>query len=80
MIISATVTSKGQVTLPKPLRDALQIREGDVVTFRVELDHAVLVRPGNFLDLAGSVDVPAEMRNLTWSEILDRTYDSYPQR
>jgi len=74
MVVSATVTSKGQVTLPKALRDALGIREGDVVNFQIELDHAVLQKPANFLDLAGTVEVPAELRNLTWSEILDRTY------
>lgn len=76
MVLTATVTSKGQVTLPKALRDALDIREGDVISFRVEVDHAVLVRPPNFVELAGTVEVPAEARNLTWSEVLDRTYDT----
>ncbi|CAB4588974.1 unannotated protein [freshwater metagenome] len=74
MLVSATVTSKGQITLPKPLRDALHIKEGDVIDFRIELDHAVLIRPQHFLDLAGSVEMPAELKNRTWSEIIDRAH------
>jgi AbrB family looped-hinge helix DNA binding protein len=34
-ILRARVTSKGQVTLPKPLRDSLGIHEGDQVEFAV---------------------------------------------
>ncbi len=29
----ATVTSKGQITIPKPIRDTLHLREGDKVDF-----------------------------------------------
>ncbi len=35
-VLKARVTTKGQVTLPKPLRDSLGIREGDHVSFCVE--------------------------------------------
>lgn len=38
------VTSKGQITIPKGVREALGIREGDRVAFLVREDHA-LVRP-----------------------------------
>ena len=44
MDVAARVTSKGQVTLPKAVRDALGINQGDAVVFRVEGDHAVLAR------------------------------------
>jgi antitoxin PrlF len=33
--LEAKVTSKGQVTLPKELRDSLRIREGDRIRFTV---------------------------------------------
>ena len=38
------ITYKGQVTIPKKIRTALAIKEGDSVIFSVEGDHAV-VRP-----------------------------------
>lgn len=45
----ASVTSKGQVTIPKPIRDLLQIKTGDRLDFVVEDDQVVL-RPAT-LDL-----------------------------
>lgn len=52
----AVVTSKGQVTIPKPVREALGIRESDPVEFEVRGGEAVL-RPaaGSFLARFGSV-------------------------
>ena len=44
MDVAAKVTSKGQVTVPKAVRDALGIHEGDEVVFRVEGNRAVLAR------------------------------------
>jgi AbrB family looped-hinge helix DNA binding protein len=73
MDVAAKVTSKGQVTVPKAVRDALGIKEGDEVTFRVEGSRAVLARTPDFLELAGSVQVPAAKRNVAWDEILRRT-------
>jgi AbrB family looped-hinge helix DNA binding protein len=71
--IAAKVTSKGQVTVPKAVRDALGIRDGDEVIFRVEGDRAVLARIPNFLDLANTVSVPAAKRNVAWDDVLRRT-------
>jgi antitoxin PrlF len=42
---SATVTSKGQITIPKKIRDLLNLETGDRVDFVVEGDRVVL-RPG----------------------------------
>jgi AbrB family looped-hinge helix DNA binding protein len=42
--IAATVTSEGQITLPKQVRDALGVREGDRVVFRVLAGRAVVAR------------------------------------
>ena len=38
----ATVTSKGQVTIPKLIRDALGIRKQDKVLFVLQDDRAIL--------------------------------------
>ena len=73
MDVAAKVTSKGQVTVPKAVRDALGIHEGDEVVFRVEGNRAVLARTPDFLDLAGTISVPASKRNVAWDEIVRRT-------
>jgi antitoxin PrlF len=70
---AAKVSSKGQVTVPKAVRDALGLKEGDEIVFRVEGDRAVLARSVDFLELAGTVSVPAAKRNVAWDEVLRRT-------
>lgn len=73
MDAAAKVTSKGQVTVPKAVRDALGIEKGDGVVFRVEGNRAVLARTPEFLDLAGTIRVPAGKRNVAWDEVIRRT-------
>lgn len=73
MDAAARVTSKGQITIPRSVRDALGLAEGDHVVFRVEGQRAVLARTPNLLDLAGSVDVPTPKRGTPWDEVLRQT-------
>ena len=73
MDAAAKVTSKGQVTVPKVVRDALGISEGDEIVFRVEGNRALLAKTADFLELAGTVSVPAAKRNVAWDEVLRRT-------
>ena len=76
MDTAARVTSKGQVTIPKAVRDALGIRLGDEVVFRVEGRRAVLARTPAFLALAGTVVVPAAKRNAAWDEVIRKARSS----
>jgi antitoxin PrlF len=73
MDVMARLSSKGQVTVPKAVRDALDLHEGDQVVFRVEGKRAALGRTPDLLDLAGAVSVPAEKRGTPWSEVRRRT-------
>ncbi len=43
MIEESLVTSKGQITIPKSIRDALKIREGSRVMFILEHGEAVML-------------------------------------
>jgi AbrB family looped-hinge helix DNA binding protein len=54
---TATITSKGQVTIPKEVRDALNLQAGHRVDFELQKDGNVLVRPRtvDFMKLRGIV-------------------------
>jgi antitoxin PrlF len=69
----AKITSKGQVTIPKSVRDALGLHAGDELLFRVERSRAVIAKTPDFLELAGSVAVPVGKRGTSWDEIVART-------
>lgn len=73
MEIAARLTSKGQITLPKAIRDALGLHEGDRVVFRVEGSRAVLARTPDLLELAGSVSVSPDQHDADWQDIRDQT-------
>lgn len=73
MDAAARVTSKGQVTVPKAVREALGIKEGDELVFRVEGNRAVLARTAGFISLAGSVHVPPARRNAAWDDVIRKT-------
>ena len=80
MDVAATVSSKGQVTIPKQVRDALGLAEGDRVLFRVEGSRATLARTPALLDLAGSVSVPVAKRGATWDEVRRATHSARARR
>lgn len=73
MDAAAKLTSKGQLTVPKVVRDALGLEEGDEVLFHVEGNRAVLARTPDLLALAGSMAPPAAKRNVAWAEVMRRT-------
>jgi antitoxin PrlF len=60
MSTDATVTSKGQTTIPKKIRDDLQMKAGDRLTFTLLPDGVVLMRVKNrnIMDVAGKLHKP----------------------
>ena len=80
MDVSARLSSKGQVTIPRAVREALGIGEGDHLVFRVEGQRAILARTADLLDLAGAVEVPAEKRRASWDEVRRPTRAARPRR
>jgi antitoxin PrlF len=65
------ITFKGQVTIPKEIREALTIQEGDSVIFEVQGDHAVL-KPLRKKSLADFYGVLPATRPYPGSEAIRR--------
>lgn len=65
----ATMTTKGQVTVPKAIRDHLKLRAGDRLSFIVAADGSVTIRPmtASVTTLKGIV--PAAPRVVTIEEM-----------
>ncbi len=73
MDASARVSSKGQLTIPRAVREALAIEQGDEVLFRVEGQRAIIARSPDLIQLAGSVSVPAPKQGTPWDVVLRET-------
>jgi antitoxin PrlF len=61
---TATITSKGQITLPREVREHLHVREGDRVEFEIDRTGEVRVRPvtGSVEELFGMLRRPGSQR------------------
>lgn len=57
MSTDSTLTSKGQTTIPKDIRDSLGMKPGDRMTFTMLPDGTVLMRVKNksVMDVAGKL-------------------------
>ncbi|MBW2429283.1 MAG: AbrB/MazE/SpoVT family DNA-binding domain-containing protein [Deltaproteobacteria bacterium] len=69
---TATLTSKGQTVIPKPIRDQLGLKPGDTIDFVVQENGDVLIRPAvqdirrlkGMLHRPGQAPVSVEAMNL----------------
>lgn len=68
---TATVTSKGQITIPKAIRDALHLDVGDRVSFRVRDDGVVELQPEtvDLMSLCGAIK--PKVRGVTLADMDD---------
>ncbi len=68
--MKATITSKGQVTVPKKVRDQLHLSPGDKIEFLVDENNTVRVIPitATLTQLKGMVPQPDRVVSLTEME------------
>lgn len=59
---NATLTSKGQTTIPREIRERLGLEAGAKLSFTLLSDGTVVMRAkrGRLIDLAGSLTRPAQ--------------------
>jgi antitoxin PrlF len=43
-MITSKITSKAQTTIPRPVRGALQVREGDELAYAIEAGRVILTK------------------------------------
>lgn len=62
MSSETTMTVKGQVTVPREIRDRLGLKSGDKMSFTILSNGTVVMRPRTrrLLDLAGSLKRPTQ--------------------
>jgi antitoxin PrlF len=77
---AATITSKGQTTIPKDVRDRLDLRAGDRVEFVVRDDGTALVVPAKsrLAELKGCLPPPE--RALTLEQLDDAVGEAVVER
>ncbi len=80
MNVAARVTSKGQVTVPKAVREALGVSEGDTIIFRIEGNRAIVARTPDFIELAGTLRIPATKKNAAWDHVIKSAHASRAAR
>lgn len=72
----ARVTSKGQITIPKAVREALCLKMGDAVLFAVDDDtqEVTIRRIPDLMEIAGTFEVPEDKKGKSWREIRAETW------
>lgn len=78
MALESTVTSKGQTTLPKDVREHLGLKAGDKVRYLVIGDEVRLVRPRKVMSLSGSL--PHEGEPVSLDEMDEAVRDGAASR
>jgi len=63
-MVTATLTSKGQLTIPKTVRDTLNLHSGDRVAFIVRGDEEAVLKPvtKSVDEVFGRLHVPGQPR------------------
>jgi AbrB family looped-hinge helix DNA binding protein len=77
--ITASITSRGQVTVPAEIRDLLGLEEGGKVIFVVQ-DGKVTIKKPRFTMKSVGGSVPPLKKKLSWEETLRIAHEDAAER
>lgn len=65
-----TLTSRGQITIPKRIRKALHLEANDKITILLKNDTLIL-KPikGNILDIGASIKIPRDEKPIEFKKV-----------
>lgn len=86
MVYAATITKTGQITVPKPVREALEVEPGQKIIFNIKKKSVSIERQKTAAEIAEEIDalIPDDVRahhmreyaGMTSSEMQDKWLDS----
>jgi antitoxin PrlF len=77
---TTTVTKKGQITIPKHIREQLGLKEGDKVLVKFQEGKIFVRKITSIFDLEGSVRVPEKVKKLGWKEVEKKAHEYMAKR
>lgn len=77
MPFASTVTQKGQITIPKDLREMLSIQKYSRVRFQAEKNYLKVFPEEDILDLAGKYKPKTKKSVLKAREKFEKTYQRF---
>lgn len=60
----AKITSKGQITIPVEVREALGVKRGDILAFEAQADYVVVRRVPTALEVSQALEAQGVLRPL----------------
>ena len=81
MIVKREIGSKGQVVIPKDIREMLRLRRGETVVFEIKGDEVIIKKEQNPEEfLRDFFDTPKLRKKISWKEIKKELEERHERR
>jgi len=75
-----TITKKGQITIPKSIRDKLAINDNDRLSVKLDGNKAIIEKISSLLELESSIKATKDRKKLSWKEIERKTHEDQAKK
>lgn len=75
-----TITKKGQITIPKKIRESLALKEKDKILVKLNGNKAIIQKIPSLFELQGAVRVSENVKNLTWKDIEKKAHQAQAKK